>query len=76
MNAKHRTGFSVNRITTIVLMRDPRVMGVVAGTLYGTLAQLGIDITETEARERARAIRDGLYEADIIDGERLRLEDI
>lgn len=69
--AKHRTGYSVARIITLVLMRDPRITGIVAGTLYGTLTCIGIDMTEAEAFAHTRDIRDWLYEPDVVDGERL-----
>lgn len=67
--AEHRSGYSVGRVITIAYLRDPRVMGIVAGTLYGTLTHLGIDMTEMEAYAHTRGIRDGLYEADVVDGE-------
>ena len=69
--ATHTTGYSVERTACIVLMRDPRITGIVAGTLYGTLTRIGIDMTEAEAFARTRDIRDGLYEPDVVDGERL-----
>lgn len=69
--AEHRSGYSVGRVITIAYLRDPRVMGIVAGTLHGTLARIGIDMTEMEAYAHARDIRDGLHEADVVDGERL-----
>lgn len=69
--ATHTTGYSVERTAYIVLMRDPRIMGIVAGTLYGTLTRIGIDMTEAEAYAHTRDIRDGLYEPDVVDGERL-----
>ena len=65
----HRTGCSINRTITIAYMRDPRVMGIVAGTLHGTFNHLGIAMTEVEAYAHARGIRDGLCEADIVDGQ-------
>lgn len=67
--AAHRTGYSVERVITIAYLRDPRVIGIVAGTLYGTLTRIGIDMTEVEAYARARDIRDGLAEVDIVDGQ-------
>lgn len=69
--ATHRTGYSVERTACIALMRDPRITGIVAGTLYGTLTRIGIDMTEAEAFAHTRDIRDWLYEADVVDGERL-----
>lgn len=69
--ATHRTGYSVERVITIAYLRDPRVMGIVAGTLYGTLTRIGIDMTEAEAYAHTRDIRDWLYEADVVDGELL-----
>lgn len=65
----HRTGCSINRTITIAYLRDPRVMGIVAGTLYGFINWLGGDMTETQAYAHAQDIRDGLCEADIVDGQ-------
>lgn len=68
--ATHRAGYSVERTACIALMRDPRVMGIIAGTYHGTLAAIGIDSTYEEACEQARTIRDDLtLTPDIIDGE-------
>lgn len=69
--AAHSTGYSVERTGCIALMRDPHVTGIVAGTLYGTLTCIGIDMTEAEAFAHTRDLRDGLYEPDVVDGERL-----
>ena len=65
----HRTGYSVARTITIAYMRDPRVMGIVAGTLYGFINQLGGDMSWAQAYAHAQDIRDGLCEADIVDGQ-------
>ena len=73
--AEHRDGYSVARTITIAYMRDPRVMGIVAGTLYGFINHLGIDMTEAEAYAHARDIRDGLAEVDIVDGQQYEAGD-
>lgn len=68
--AAHRTGYSVERTACIALMRDPRVMGIVAGTIHGTLVLVGARVGYEESCERARTIRDDLtLTPDIIDGE-------
>nr|DAL34363.1 MAG TPA_asm: hypothetical protein [Caudoviricetes sp.] len=67
--SKHDNGFSVERTITIAYMRDPRVMGIVAGSLYGIMSILGVDTTYEESCTSARFIRDGLRDVDIIDGE-------
>ena len=67
--AAHRTGYSVERVITIAYLRDPRVIGIIEATLYGTLTRIGIDMTEVEAYAHARDIRDGMYADDVVDGE-------
>lgn len=70
--ANHRTGCSVERTVCITLMRDPRVIGIVAGTHYSTLGLVGVPCTYEQAHAWTLAVRDDMEgAADVVDGERI-----
>lgn len=61
----HSTGRSVERTICCVLMRDPRVRGIVSGVHFAMLDTLGIPVTEEESFDFARGIQLDLLENDV-----------
>lgn len=66
--AKHCTGYSVARVITLVLMRDPRVRGIIAGTYYGVMHQVGIATTYAESLKFAQDLYADTAVPDMCDG--------
>lgn len=66
--AARRTGYSVERTICITLMRDPRVRGIIAGTYYGVMHQVGIATTYAESLKFAQDLYSDTAVPDMCDG--------
>lgn len=65
---KHDSGFSVIRTITLAYMRDPRVRGIIAGTYYGVMHQVGIATTYAESLKFAQDLYADTAVPDMCDG--------